>query len=43
MTQQANLSCTIEDLLNITAQYAPSMLISKSKLHFLLHLPFYLR
>ncbi|KAG1726440.1 uncharacterized protein EDB91DRAFT_1254343 [Suillus paluster] len=34
----ARLSQTIEDFLNVTAQCAPSILISKPKFHFLVHL-----
>ena len=33
----------IEDFLNITALCAPSILISKPKFHFLVHLPLYIR
>lgn len=40
---QADLSRVIEDFLTISAQCAPSILISKSKFHFLLHLPMYIR
>lgn len=40
---QATLSRTIQDFLNITAQCAPSILISKPKFHFLVHLPAYIR
>ncbi|KAH9894129.1 hypothetical protein C8Q73DRAFT_826736 [Cubamyces lactineus] len=39
----AELSRTIEDFLNITAQCAPSILITKPKFHFLVHLPAYIR
>ncbi len=39
---QAALTRTIEDLLNVTAQCAPSILISKPKFHFLVHLPAYI-
>ncbi|KAG1753908.1 uncharacterized protein EDB91DRAFT_1043935, partial [Suillus paluster] len=39
----AKLSRTIEDFLNVTAQCAPSILISKPKFHFLVHLPAYIR
>ncbi|EIW73869.1 hypothetical protein CONPUDRAFT_33137, partial [Coniophora puteana RWD-64-598 SS2] len=38
----ARLSRVIEDFLNVTAQCAPKILISKPKFHFLLHLPFYI-
>ncbi|KAG1851927.1 hypothetical protein F4604DRAFT_1883535 [Suillus subluteus] len=37
------LSRTIEDFLNVTAKCAPSILISKPKFHFLVHLPAYIR
>jgi hypothetical protein len=39
----ATLSQTISDFLNITAQCAPSILISKPKFHFLVHLPVFIR
>ncbi|KAG1728357.1 hypothetical protein EDD22DRAFT_742551, partial [Suillus occidentalis] len=39
----ANLSRTIEDFLNVTAQCSPSIIISKPKFHFLIHLPAYIR
>ncbi|KAI0345233.1 hypothetical protein BDW22DRAFT_1470253, partial [Trametopsis cervina] len=39
----AQLSRTIDDFLNITAQCAPSIIIAKPKFHFLLHLPMYIR
>ncbi|KAG2145797.1 hypothetical protein DEU56DRAFT_708851, partial [Suillus clintonianus] len=39
----ANLSRTIQDFLNVTAQCAPSIIISKPKFHFLTHLPAYIR
>ncbi|KIK24423.1 hypothetical protein PISMIDRAFT_98570, partial [Pisolithus microcarpus 441] len=39
----ARLSRTIEDFLNITCICAPSILISKPKFHFLVHLPTYIR
>ncbi|KAH7918288.1 hypothetical protein BV22DRAFT_1024813 [Leucogyrophana mollusca] len=39
----AQLSRAIDDFLNITAQCAPSILISKPKFHFLVHLPLYIR
>jgi hypothetical protein len=32
----------IDDFLNVTAQCVPSILISKSKFHFLVHLPAYI-
>ncbi|KAI6017435.1 hypothetical protein EDC04DRAFT_2870103 [Pisolithus marmoratus] len=38
----ACLSWTIEDFLNITCICAPSILISKPKFHFLVHLPTYI-
>ena len=38
-----NLTQTIDDLLSITAQCAPSIIIHKPKFHFLLHLPMYIR
>ncbi|KAG1824629.1 uncharacterized protein BJ212DRAFT_1444390 [Suillus subaureus] len=39
----AKLTRTIQDFLNMTAQCAPSILISKSKFHFLIHLLAYIR
>ncbi|KAG1769945.1 hypothetical protein EV702DRAFT_928114, partial [Suillus placidus] len=39
----ASLTQTINDFLNITAQCAPSILISKPKFHFLVHLPAYIQ
>ncbi|KAG2157543.1 hypothetical protein DEU56DRAFT_697456, partial [Suillus clintonianus] len=39
----AKLSWTIEDFINITAQCASSILISKPKFHFLVHLPAYIQ
>ncbi|KAG1828025.1 hypothetical protein EV424DRAFT_1318931 [Suillus variegatus] len=39
----ASLTRTINDFLNVTAQCAPSILISKPKFHFLVHLPAYIR
>lgn len=39
----AHLSAVIDDFLNITAKCAPSILISKPKFHFLVHLPLYIR
>ncbi|KAG7097845.1 hypothetical protein E1B28_005160 [Marasmius oreades] len=39
----SNLSHTIEALLNVTAEYTPSILISKPKFHFLVHLPAHIR
>ncbi|KAG1887728.1 hypothetical protein F4604DRAFT_1527648, partial [Suillus subluteus] len=38
----AMLSQTIEDFLNVTAQCSPSIIISKPKFHFLIHLPAYI-
>lgn len=40
---KADLSRVIEDFLTITAKCAPSILISKPKFHFLVHLPAYIR
>ncbi|KAG1736269.1 hypothetical protein EDD22DRAFT_745936, partial [Suillus occidentalis] len=42
-TYLAKLSRTIQDFLNVTAQCAPSIIISKPKFHFLVHLPAYIR
>ncbi|KAI5995587.1 hypothetical protein EDD15DRAFT_2134054, partial [Pisolithus albus] len=39
----ARLSRKIEDFLNITSICAPSIIISKPKFHFLVHLPTYIR
>ncbi|KAI0694537.1 hypothetical protein BC835DRAFT_1218165, partial [Cytidiella melzeri] len=39
----AQLSRTIDDVLNVTARCAPSILILKPKFHFLVHLPMYIR
>ncbi|KAF8256788.1 hypothetical protein EI94DRAFT_1849401 [Lactarius quietus] len=39
----ASLSRTINDFLNITAKCSPSILISKPKFHFLVHLPAFIR
>ncbi|KIJ13255.1 hypothetical protein PAXINDRAFT_81387 [Paxillus involutus ATCC 200175] len=39
----AGLTRSISDFLNITSQCAPSILISKPKFHFLIHLPAYIR
>jgi hypothetical protein len=39
----AALSRKISDFLNVTAQCAPSILISKPKFHFLVHLPAFIR
>ncbi|KAJ3551225.1 hypothetical protein NM688_g4827 [Phlebia brevispora] len=39
----ADLTRTIEDFLNATARCSPSLLFTKPKLHFLLHLPAYIR
>jgi len=41
--KQSKLSTTIEAFLNITAECSPSILISKPKFHFLVHLPAYIR
>ncbi|KAI0681782.1 hypothetical protein BC835DRAFT_1409670 [Cytidiella melzeri] len=38
----AHLSRTIHNLLNITAKCAPSILFTKPKFHFLVHLPAYI-
>ena len=38
-----NLTRIIDDLLNITAQCAPSIIVHKPKFHFLLHFPMYIR
>lgn len=43
LLQQARLSKTIDDFLNITAECAPSILVSKPKFHFLVHLPEFIR
>ena len=37
------LTKTIDEFLMITAQRAPSIIISKPKFHFLVHLPMYIR
>ncbi|KAJ7798132.1 hypothetical protein B0H14DRAFT_3546008 [Mycena olivaceomarginata] len=37
------LETAIDDFLNITCKCSPSILISKPKFHFLLHLPFFIR
>ncbi|KAG8927112.1 hypothetical protein FRC02_008455 [Tulasnella sp. 418] len=37
------LQTTIQDFLNITAQCAPSILLTKPKFHFLVHLPEYIQ
>ncbi|KAL4080708.1 hypothetical protein J3A83DRAFT_4061893, partial [Scleroderma citrinum] len=37
-TYLATLSCTIEDFLSVSAQCAPSILLTKAKFHSLLHL-----
>ncbi|KAG2346414.1 hypothetical protein BDR05DRAFT_878375 [Suillus weaverae] len=42
-TYLAKLSRTIQDFLSVTAQCAPSIIISKPKFHFLVHLPAYIR
>jgi len=43
MVRQARLTRTINDFLNVTATCAPSILITKPKFHFLVHLPTYIR
>jgi hypothetical protein len=40
---KADLSQTIQNFLNITARCSPSILISKPKFHFLVHLPAFIR
>jgi hypothetical protein len=40
---KADLSRTIDDFLSISAKCAPSILITKAKFHFLLHLPAFIR
>ncbi|KAG1863736.1 hypothetical protein F4604DRAFT_1929149 [Suillus subluteus] len=37
------LTRTIDDFLNISVQCAPSIILTKSKFHFLLHIPAYIR
>ncbi|KAJ6614498.1 hypothetical protein B0H10DRAFT_1803312 [Mycena sp. CBHHK59/15] len=39
----AELQSCIDDFINITCKCSPSILISKPKFHFLLHLPFFIR
>ncbi|VDC03602.1 unnamed protein product [Peniophora sp. CBMAI 1063] len=39
----AELSRTIDDFLNLSAQCSPSILITKPKFHFLVHLPMFIR
>ncbi|KAF8438190.1 hypothetical protein L210DRAFT_3679452 [Boletus edulis BED1] len=39
----ATLSRVIDDFLTISAQCAPSILVTKAKFHFLLHLPMFIR
>ncbi|KAG1765890.1 hypothetical protein EV702DRAFT_1283028 [Suillus placidus] len=39
----ACLTRTIDDFLNISVQCAPSIILTKSKFHFLLHIPAYIR
>ncbi|KAF8181413.1 hypothetical protein K438DRAFT_2169421, partial [Mycena galopus ATCC 62051] len=39
----AELEKCIDDFINITCKCSPSILISKPKFHFLLHLPFFIR
>jgi hypothetical protein len=43
MVYQTELETAIDDFLNITCKCSPSILISKPKFHFLLHLPFFIR
>ena len=42
MVRQARLTRTINDFLNVTAACVPSILITKPKFHFLVHLPTYI-
>ncbi|EIW76342.1 hypothetical protein CONPUDRAFT_158364 [Coniophora puteana RWD-64-598 SS2] len=42
-TYLADLTRSIHDFLNITCKCAPSIIISKGKYHFLVHLPAYIR
>ena len=42
-TLQTSLTQTIGDFLNITAKCSPSILVSKPKFHFLVHLPAFVR
>ncbi|KAH7905869.1 hypothetical protein BJ138DRAFT_1094753 [Hygrophoropsis aurantiaca] len=42
-TYLADLSRAIEDFLSLSAQCAPSILLTKAKFHFLLHLPMFIR
>ncbi|KAJ7622706.1 hypothetical protein B0H17DRAFT_1151594 [Mycena rosella] len=42
-TYTATLDVCINDFINITCKCSPSILISKPKFHFLLHLPFFIR
>ncbi|KAH0825930.1 hypothetical protein J3R83DRAFT_7620 [Lanmaoa asiatica] len=42
-TYLATLSHVIDDLLTISAQCAPSILVTKAKFHFLVHLPMFIR
>ncbi|KAJ6624579.1 hypothetical protein B0H10DRAFT_2162183 [Mycena sp. CBHHK59/15] len=42
-TYTAELEVCIDDFINITCKCSPSILISKPKFHFLLHLPFFIR
>ncbi|KAJ6632325.1 hypothetical protein B0H10DRAFT_2159621 [Mycena sp. CBHHK59/15] len=42
-TYTAELEVCINDFINITCKCSPSILISKPKFHFLLHLPFFIR
>ncbi|KAJ6608562.1 hypothetical protein B0H10DRAFT_1815561 [Mycena sp. CBHHK59/15] len=43
MSYTAELDVCINDFINITCKCSPSILISKPKFHFLLHLPFFIR
>ncbi|KAJ7118420.1 hypothetical protein C8R43DRAFT_1099217 [Mycena crocata] len=42
-TYTTDLEQCIDDFINITCKCSPSILISKPKFHFLLHLPFFIR
>ncbi|KAJ6632455.1 hypothetical protein B0H10DRAFT_1770681 [Mycena sp. CBHHK59/15] len=42
-TYTKDLETCIDDFINITCKCSPSILISKPKFHFLLHLPFFIR
>ena len=43
LAPQNELSACIQDFLHITCKCSPSILISKLKFHFLVHLPMYIR